>query len=453
MELKTSSIIATVIGVLALSVAVYSEQVVKKPDRKDGRIVVTYWEKWTNFEADAMRDVVNAFNKKQDKIFVEYLSVSGISDKTIQSVSGGIPPDIAGLFGPNTAQYAFNNAVMPLDELCRENGITPDQYIKVYWDMCNYKGTLYALPTMPASTALHYNAKMLADAGLDPAKPPQTFEELDAMDEKVAVIKGKSIEKMGFLPSEPGWWNWSWPYYFGGNLWNGKDKITMTSPEVIRAYTWMANYAKKYGPSTVTAYKQGFGGFDSPQNAFIDGKIASVNQGVWMNNFIRKYNPKMDWRAVPFPHPADRPDLADGTVIDLDILVIPRGAKHPKEAFEFIKFVQSNEGMELLAKGQKKHTPLIHVTPGFFESVDNPYIELFAKLPRGKNAFSPPQTPIWPQWSSEINSAVEKINLGEDVTKSLQAVQDKMQPLLDRTLEIERARGIGVEKPTQGERP
>ncbi len=444
MKFSPSSII-TIAAVVALgATALYSESIVKKPDRKDGRVVITYWEKWTNFEADAMRAVVDEFNASQDKIFVEYLSVSGVAQKTLMAVSGGIPPDVAGLFGPNTPQYAFNNAVMPLDELCKENGISRDQYISVYYDMCTYKGKLWALPTMPASTALHYNMALYEEAGIDSKNPPKTIEELDAIDKKMSIVdKNGKIVRSGYMPTEPNWWPWSWPGVFGGKLWDGKGTITMTDPNTIKAYEWVASYSKRYGPGNMQSFQQGFGGFDSAQNAFMDNKVASVNQGVWMYNFVSKYRPDFKLNIVPFPHPQDRPDLANATVIDLDILVIPRGAKHPKEAFEFIKFVQSNKGMELLAIGQKKHSPLIKVTPGFYENHPNPFVKLFADLAKSKNALSPPKTPIWPEWQAELGAAFQEVNLGTMSAKeAMQKVQNKMQPILDDVARIERERGL-----------
>ena len=72
--------------------------------------------------------------------------------------------------------------------------------------------------------------------------------------------------------------------------------------------------------------------------------------------------------------------LANSTIADEDILVIPRGCKHPKEAFEFIKFVQSQHGMEELCLGQKKFSPLVKVSKDFFRKHPNPYVKLFDEL-------------------------------------------------------------------------
>ena len=426
-----------------VATAVYGEIVVQPEPAPEGRVVVTYWEKWTNFEGEAMRAVVDEFNASQDKIFVKYLNVSNIAQKTLMATSGGIPPDVAGLFGPNTPQYAYYNAIMPLDELAYEAGIKREDYIDVYWDMCMYRGRLWAMPTAPASTALHMNVDLLREAGWDPNNPPKTLEELDELDKMLGKEESGRITRMGFLPIEPGWWPWSWPYYFGGDLWDGESKITMTREENIRAYEWVASYAERYGATSVQSFQQGFGGFDSPDNAFMAEKLATVNQGVWMNNFILNNNPDLEWVAAPFPYPEDRPDLANPTVIDLDILVIPRGAKHPKEAFEFIKFATSQKGQELLGKGQKKHIPMTTVSDEFLATHENPYIELFQSLAGSPNGYAPPKTPIWPQWGQEIRSAREKINLGADAKTELEKVERKMQPILDQVLKIEAARGYG----------
>jgi len=435
---------------LALVVVVtiwYSERL-STPPVEPGPLHITYWEKWTGFEGDAMRAVVDAYNKKQNRIHVDLLTVSNIENKTLLAAAGGNPPDIAGLYGPNVAQYADDSAIIPLDDYCKKYQLGPEHYIPVYWEMGYYNHHVFALPTTPASTALHIDKAMLRDAHLDPDKAPQTLEEMDAMAAKITTHKNGQLDKAGFMPAEPGWWNWGWGYVFGGRLWDDKDTLTANSDENVRAYKWVQSYSKNYGATALSSFKSGFGNFSSPQNAFLSGKVAMELQGVWMYNFIDQYAPNLekpvlDWAAVPFPYPADRPDLADMTFADEDILVIPRGAKHPDEAFEFIAYVESQEGMELLCMGQKKHSPLAQVSDDFYKKHPNPYIKLFAELPRGKNVRTPPKIGIWPEYQAELNNAFEEITLNpdRDVKAVLQHVQDRMQPKFDAYREIRRLRG------------
>lgn len=439
----------TALGLAILLATAWLSEAVVRQQPSDGKIHVTYWEKWTGFEGEAMRAVVDAFNASQDRIQVDLLTVSGIQNKTLFAVAGGNPPDVAGLFGPNVAQYADDFAILPLDDYCRKAGISRDDYIPVYWDIGSYHGKQYALPTTPASLALHYNKSMFSEAGLDPEKPPRTIEDLDAMSARITKVdpNGRLLVS-GFLPNEPGWWNWAWGYWFGGALWDGKDKITANSPENVRAYTWVQSYSQRYGGSNLQSFKSGLGNFSSPQNGFLDRKVAMVLQGVWMYNFIAKYAPQMEhpvrqWGVAPFPHPADRPDLARTNIADMDVLVIPRGARHPDEAFEFIRFVQSQRGMELLCLGQRKHSPLRKVSPEFLRENPNPYVKLFAELASSPNVRTPPALGIWPEYQDALNNAFDQIALQKKTAKeALDEVQKRMQPKLEDNLKLLRLRGI-----------
>lgn len=435
---------AFTIPVLAVAVLLTfyeSEQLTKAPP-PDGKIHVTYWEKWTGFEFDAIKNVVDYYNKSQDKIQVDLLSVSGIENKTLMAVSGGIPPDLVGLYGPNVTQYADDHAVIPLDDMCRQAGIKRDDYIRAYWDIGVVRGHVYALPSTPATTALHYNRTMFREAGLDPDKPPKDIQELNDMADKLTKKDSNGhMVRTGFLTTEPGWWNWAWGPFFGGKLWDGNGKITINSPENVAAYTWVQRFSKKWGADSLSGFQAGFNNmFSSPQNPFMTGQTAMEIQGVWMYNFINKFNPKLDWAAAPFP--TANKDLPDPTVIDLDVLCIPTGAKHAKEAFEFLTFLESQKGLEMLCLGQKKITPLKAVSPGFIEHHPNPFIKLFIKMAYSKGAVSTPKLGIWAQYGDEINNAFSEITLmTKTPQQALDDVAHRMQPMLDKYLERLRVRG------------
>lgn len=401
-------------------------------DTADGRVRVTYWEKWTGFEGDAMRATVEAFNKSQDKVFVDLLTVSQIDQKTLMATAGGIPPDIAGLWSGNVISYAQKRAALPLDEYCKSHGITGKRFIPAFWEMCQYEGHTYAFPTTPASVALHWNKRLFREAGLDPDKPPRTIEELDAMAEKLTRVEDGKIVQMGFLPAEPGWWNWAWGCFFGGEVWDGKSEITCDSAENVRGFEWVQKYAKRYGAEALQTFRSGFGNFSSPQNAFMAEKVAMELQGVWMYNFIDKYTRGFEWGAAPFPYPKDRPDLANTTIVEEDVVIIPRGAKHSDEAFEFLAFLASQRGSELLNMGQRKFTPLIDVTPEFLREHPNPEIQVFIDLAHSKNAVSTPAISIWNEYMDELTNAFDEIWLCRQTPReALAHAKARVQKRLD----------------------
>ncbi len=418
------------------------------PEIRDGKIHIRYWEKWTGFEEEAMRKVVEEFNSRSDRIHVEYLAVSQVNQKMLLATAGGNPPDVAGIWDYDVVSFADANALTPLDEFCRADGVGPEDYLPSYWQSCVHNRTVFAMPTTPASVALHWNRAAYRKAGLDPDRPPRTMSELDRMAEKLTVRDPSGrITQAGYLPAEPGWWNWGWGYFFGGSLYDGQGHATLTTPENLRAFHWVKDYVDKYRARDIQVFQSGFGNFSSPQNAFMSGQVAMVMQGVWMANFIHNNNPSLDWDAAPFPYPDDRPDLARSTPVGLDVVVIPRGAKHPREAWEFIRFVQSQEGMEMLCLGQWKHSPLANVSERFFRVHKNKRIRLFYELAKGKNTFTTPQVGIWREWTSEMTAAFQNIWVGgESPEKALGAAQAQIQPKLTAYLEgVQRRRRVSAD--------
>jgi multiple sugar transport system substrate-binding protein len=373
------------------------------------RVRVVYWEKWTGFEKDAMQAVVDDFNRSQDKIFVEYVSVSGIRAKTLIATAGGDPPDLAGLQDEMVEDFADKNALVPLDDFAAGTSIVQSRYLPVYWDMVHYRGHLWGLPTAPVIGALHWNKDLFQKAGLDPEKPPRTIAELDDYAKRLTRRSATTgqLEVMGFLHSEPGHWPQIWGYFFGGTLWDGENRLTLDSPANVRAYQWVQSYAKEYGPAELSTLRSSFGPVSSAQNAFLSGKVAMALQGIWMANLIATYNPKMQWGAAPFPSADEGSEPI--ALASADVLVIPRGAKHPREALAFIAYMAEQKPLEKLCLNQGKNSPLAEVSADFYARHKNPYIRMFQELAKSPKTIHFPNMSVWQQYRFEAFMAFERI--------------------------------------------
>jgi multiple sugar transport system substrate-binding protein len=432
-------------------------------DKSTGVRHVLYWEKWTDFEGEAMGRVVDSFNQKERAhakadpgyrpIEVEVVTISSIEQKLLIACAGGNPPDVAGIYSYMTAGYADKGALTDLTERASRDGIERAQYVGRYYDLAVHRGKLWGLPTTPASVGLHWNKRLFREAGLDPERPPETLEQLDEMAEKltkweVTLPSGekeirvgylpdvpaaqKRLLQVGFLPMEPTWWSYGWGFEFGGKLLDG-GKVVALSPENLQAYEWVASYSKKLGVDSVQRFRSGFGSFASAQNPFLSGRLAMEIQGVWMYNFIKKFADGMLWGAAPFPPPAAHPERRGTANAEVDALVIPNGSKHPEEAWAFIKYTQRQEVMEELCLGQRKHTPLAKVSEEFYAKSPNPYIRLFRELGASPNAWSAPKTGVWNQYGREMTAAADKIaNLNLTPQEALTQVQNRMQISFDR---------------------
>lgn len=391
----------------------------------DGKVHITYWEKWSGTEATAMQQVVEQFNRSQDRIVVEFLSTSNVDRKTMVATAGGDPPDVAGLWLNNVYSFADRDALTPLDDFIRRDGSTPEQwlarYYPVYADMGSYRGRIWAAVSAPATTALHWNKRLFAEAGLNPERPPRTLAELDEFAEKLTKRDPKTgeVTQLGFLPQEPGWFAWAFPKWFGGEYWDGRDITLGARPENLEAFRWVAGYSRKYGLEQIKAFTSGFGNFASPQNPFLSGRIAMVIQGVWMNHFIEQFAPGLQYGVAPWP--TTKPGLENFTMADADFLTIPRGAKHANEAWEFIRYVSSINpqaqsrgelrGLELLCYLQQKHSPLREWSPFFMEHHPHPYIATFRHLAESPNAIHIPKMGIWEEYRRELVTAFDSVRL------------------------------------------
>jgi ABC-type glycerol-3-phosphate transport system substrate-binding protein len=452
---KASTIMRTLIVAVLATAAVLLLAFGPRPGEElpRGFVIVDYWEKWTGIEEAAMREIVNDFNNtigREKRVFVRYLSTSAVVDKTLIATAGGVPPDIAGLYNQNIPQFAVTDALEPLEDLAAAHGITEQIYKKVFWDECHYEGRLYGLVSTAFDLALYYNTEIfqqraaeLRARGLDPDRAPRTIAELDAYAQALDTFDSSGrIELAGFLPMEPGWYlnyNCIW---FGGKWWDKTNRrFTFTDPGVVRCYQWVQSYLTRLGKQAVANFRAGFGNFDSPQNAFLAPTVAMEQQGTFFANYILNRGPRMEGKWAVAPFPSWDPNSKDVTYCNCDVLVIPRGARHKREAFEFIAYLHRQEVMEKLADLHCKLSPLAKVSEQFFEKHRNPYIRVFDTLAASPNAHPTEPIPILPQVEAEMNNFIQGL-VQLDVTpeQGLREMQQRLQREYDSLMQEQRER-------------
>jgi multiple sugar transport system substrate-binding protein len=395
-------------------------------DAPSGRVVVQYWEKWNDTERDAMQAVVDDFNRSQSRIFVVHTSVSSVNQKMLMATAGGNPPDLAGVSANDVVDYADREALMPLDELARGSIVDARRFLPVYWDMGVYRGVLYGVPSAPVVTGLHWNKRLFREAGLDPERPPRTIAELDSYAERLTRVEAGKIRQVGFLPSKPAWFPFVWGFYFGGELWDGGERITLDSPANRRAYTWVQGHARRYGEDQLRLLESSFGNFASSSDPFMSGRLAMALQGIWLANYLERFAPNLEWGAAPFP--TERADQPKVTYVDADMLVIPRGAPHPREAFEFIKYLSGQAATEKLALGQRKISPLREVSDDFYARHRHPFIRMFQELAASPGARAQPKISVWKEYREETRSMFQRVWLLEATPEAALAdAQSRMQ--------------------------
>jgi multiple sugar transport system substrate-binding protein len=411
-----------------------------------GRIVLDYWEKWTGHEARAMQQVVRRFNESQDRILVRYFAMAGIDQKTLVAIAGGDPPDVVGLWSYNVPGFAESSAILPLDDLAPRFGVRVENYAAGMRPVMLHRGKMWATINTGGTLALYLNRALFRDAGLDPDRPPRTIAELDRAAEALTHTESSRILRAGFLHSEPGWWTWHWGYSFGGTLYDERaERSLVSSSQNIAAYEWVQSYPRRLGAAAEQQFRAGFGTYDSPLNPFLAGKLGMILQGPWLANVINAYKPELDYAVAPFPVAEGVYDpAAPIAMIDTDILVIPRGVRHPEASMEFIAFTQRQDNVEFLSTVHCKASPLAQSSEEFLAKHPNRGVRIFDALAKSPRAFICPRTRIWLQLREDIDAAFQDLwTLRATVSPTLTALDARAQALIDRAADQRRRRGSG----------
>jgi len=424
----------TAVGALAtagLGFALFGPRPAKRRD--DGRLVLDYWEKWTGLEGRAMQTVVEDFNRSQDRLFVRYFSTAGIDEKAQITIAGGAPPDILGLWNYNLPAFAETNAILPLDELGAEFGVTPSIYSPGMAAATQHKGKFWAAVNTGGTVALYYNKAHFREVGL-PDTGPRTIAELDEANRRITRIDNNRITRMGFHHREPGWWVFIWGYPFGASLYDADtNRALLNSPENQAGYDWVQSYPKEFGLTRLNEFRSTFGNYDSPLNPFLAGKLSMVIQGPWLANMINAYAPDLDYGVVPLPVAESLYDPARPIgLVDTDILTIPRGVKHPDASMEFIAYTQRQDITEKLATVHCKGSPLATSSPQFLATHPNRGVRVFDDIAKSPRSFLVPKTRAWIQIRDELIWVFDQSwNMKGDPKDLLARAQTKVQGVLD----------------------
>ncbi|MBI2995372.1 MAG: ABC transporter substrate-binding protein [Candidatus Melainabacteria bacterium] len=421
-------------------------------NRNQGRIYpalteITYWQYWTGFEGRAIEKLVNKFNNTHKNIKVKMLTISEPRKKTLLSIIGGTPPDVISSIAAWIPELASRNALIPLDDFCKENRINEKIFISAYWKMLNLYGHTWALPTTPTATALYWNKNLFKKAGLNPEMPPKTLKELEEYSSKLTIKNKKGqIKQIGFLPSWPSWAFGFYGILFGGSWVNNGSRdvacnISANNPKNIEGWNWACGFIKRLGSKNIQLFQEEFGNIQGPNNPFYTEKIALEINGTWEGNFIPRFAPNIKWGAAPMPTSRDIACNVS-TIVDCDCILIPKGSKHPREAFEFIKWLLKPENIEELCIAQGKFSPLIvSGNENFIKRHPHPYIKVFIDLAKSKGAVYFPQATFYEFYRRELKRAFESVmRLEKEPKDALDEVQKRMERELERERKYERLR-------------
>ncbi len=261
-------------------------------------MAVTDIELWHAFDgplAETFTEIVEDFNHHSGNyrvVLVKKDNYAKAFEQGIEAFKTGTHPHILQIYEVATLTAMMTNQVFkPVDQLMSayHKKFDPDVYIdSVRHFYSNAEGKMMSLPWNASTGILFYNKKAFVEAGLDPEKPPKTWQDL----EKIAI----ELKKKGFKGYTTAWpaayhlehvcsWH-NLPFATAANGFNGLSaRLTFNQqPEIFH----ISKVVEWIDSGTFT-YAGRFG--NEPEKLFADQTCAILLQGANRLPLLQKQAP------------------------------------------------------------------------------------------------------------------------------------------------------------------
>jgi len=222
-------------------------------------------------------------------------------EQFLTAVAGGEQPDLINVAYPSMEAYIQQGILADITDLWNQY---PDKgnYLPGSLATVTANGRIYGVPMNMYTTGLYYNKKIFKDAGLDPGKPPATWDEFVGAAKKTTDA-AKGINGFDILGMD--WADWHFEYYVwaaGGDLTTKRDdgsvELNFTSDATVAALQF---YKDLKWTHRVTQ-KNVVQGFEDNLKDFYTGRAAMiVGASDHFGQFIAKGLDPADIGFMPFP--------------------------------------------------------------------------------------------------------------------------------------------------------
>lgn len=272
-------------------------------------IEAQFWHAMGGRLGEVVEELVDRFNASQDQYRITAVFRGNYSETmtaAIASYRARNHPHIVQVFEVGTQTMMMSGAVYPVYQLMADQGYEIDWETFVPPVLSYYAsadGNLYSMPFNSSTPILYYNKDAFARAGLDPDRPPTTWQEVEAYSKK--IIEAGAAE-CGFTIGWPSWtmiestraWH-GLPFATNENGYTGLDTRLLINDEftvahIARLAEWQKDRVFRYG---------GRGGDGEP--LFINGQCAMIVQSSAAQAGFRNAVTRFDWATGMIPHYGD----------------------------------------------------------------------------------------------------------------------------------------------------
>ncbi len=256
-------------------------------------------------------------------------------DRLVVLTAGGTPPDIVstGFYSPY--EEGSIGLLEPLDRYLARWPYT-SRYPRQLWEALSWQGQVMVMPQNVAPRAIAYNKELYGQSGLDPNKPPQSWDELTQYARRLTRIEGDRVTVRGF-------------------------NVTTTAAGAAQQLFWFMRQAglteidtstftaRLTDPKTVSALETLQELYDVGQMAmpilsggFNQGRIAMQYSNPQQMPAMMQADPDLALRHFGLFAPRQTPNGTPVVHLFTDGLAIPKASYNKDLAWEFIALMSSD---------------------------------------------------------------------------------------------------------------
>lgn len=171
-------------------------------------------------------------------------------DKLLIAAASGVGPDVFQVGGADTVWAVHNALCLPLTQFYAR-WPRAHELPEAIKENSYYQGEYWSVPTLAAPRSLLYLRSTFEAAGLDPARPPTTWEELQATARNLLCADGNQVTRIGLaVPSSGTATQEFWLPFLeqaGGQLVDAHGSPDFNTPAGLESLTFYASlYREQY---------------------------------------------------------------------------------------------------------------------------------------------------------------------------------------------------------------
>jgi multiple sugar transport system substrate-binding protein len=350
-------------------------------------------------EEGMARPVLDGFKAAHPNVSVTLTLTPDWAQKYAAAFAAGTPPDVAYMTEP-LAAYALNKHLLALDPFLAKNAALKNDVQPTLWAFSMVEGKTYGVPWLTNCSLLFYNKTLFQRAGLDPAKPPATWDQLlDAARKLTSAGEGRFGYGVG-----PADWieNLYWAQQAGGE-WLTPDlkKSTINSPQSVAGIEFLVDLVRRHQVATTEMHAPGFQ----------QDRVAMMTHRPPQARAALQARSDFPLGLAPRPKgPAAEPK-GRAAYRGVGAASIAAATKAPDQSWALVEHVLQPEGLRAWIKGLGQLSPRKSVA--FY--ADDPVFKVFED--NTQYAYPTPPVKAWDEFIAIMRDAVAKALRGEVTTK------------------------------------